>query len=254
MSDLFLSHSSADVALARELRSRLEASGYSCFTAPDDVTGRRSWTEQIVEAIDGCRLLMVLISGESIRSPHVSKEVGLAIDRGKPVMPVRIEDVILSGSLAYLLHLVQWVDAFPGPIDRHAELIRQRVDSILEEERSAGRGLTEAVARPPDAGPGIAPPDPNASLSNDATGEAPTLASTRRTIESDTVAGTVVADQSRVPDQRGVEGEAGRRRGSRAAAGTGGRMALTPLRIGVALAAGAVLLGLGFIVGTFLIP
>ena len=49
-----------------------------------------------------------MLSERSIESDHVSREVGLAVQAGKPVLPVRIERVMLTGSLARAY-------ASPGP-------------------------------------------------------------------------------------------------------------------------------------------
>jgi serine/threonine-protein kinase len=78
--------------------------------------------------------MVVLISGSSNRSPHVSREVNLALGRGRPVLPVRIEDVAPEGSLEYLLSLVQRVDAFTPPITSHRDRILRRLASIAQPE------------------------------------------------------------------------------------------------------------------------
>jgi serine/threonine-protein kinase len=145
--DLFLSHSSGDAEVARELRSELEAAGYSCWMAPDDVDGTDPWAEQILAAIEACSAMLVLISGNANRSPHVSREVNLALGRRRPVLPIRIEDVPPEASLEYLLSLVQRIDAFPPPIASHAPRILRRLDSIL---RRGGKGISDSiVAAPP---------------------------------------------------------------------------------------------------------
>jgi serine/threonine-protein kinase len=132
--DLFISHSSEDAEVARALRGDLESAGYTCWMAPDDVVGTDTWTEQILAAIEGSKAMVVLISGSSNRSPHVSREVNLALGRGRPVLPVRIEDVAPEGSLEYLLSLVQRVDAFPPPITSHRDRILRRLASIAQPE------------------------------------------------------------------------------------------------------------------------
>ncbi len=129
--DVFISYGSDDVALAREMRSHLEEGGYRCWMAPDDVSGPKTWAEQIVDAISSCKVALVLISSVANASNHVSKEVELALEHGKAVLPVRIEDVAPSGALRYLLSLAQWVDAFPGPLGPHAEEVRRRVAAIV---------------------------------------------------------------------------------------------------------------------------
>lgn len=135
--DVFISYGSPDLALAREIRGHLEAGGYKCWMSPDDVAGVKSWAEQIVEAIEACKVMLVLVSSVSNASDHVSKEVDLAIEHGKAVLPVRIEDVVPSGALRYLLALAQWIDAFPGPIGPHADELKRRVAAMLVSDEAS---------------------------------------------------------------------------------------------------------------------
>jgi hypothetical protein len=144
--DVFISYGSDDAELARELRRHLERGGYSCWMAPDDVAGPKSWAEQIVEAIASCKVVLVLISSVANRSTHVSKEVDLAMAHGKAVLPVRVEDVAPTGALQYLLALAQWIDAFPGGLGPHADEVRRRVAAIIEAEAP----LPELPAPPED--------------------------------------------------------------------------------------------------------
>jgi hypothetical protein len=145
MIDVFISHGSEDADLARQIRSHLESGGFRCWMAPDDVTGPESWAEQIVDAIQGCRVMLILISDQANRSQHVSKEVDLAMDAGKPLLPVRVEDVVPTGALQYLLALAQWVDAFPGSVDKHVAAVKSRIVAILGDETTR----TTDAAEPP---------------------------------------------------------------------------------------------------------
>ena len=129
--DLFLSHSSGDADTARELRAELEAAGYSCWMAPDDVVGTDPWAEQILAGIEGSKAMIVLISANANRSPHVSREVNLAVGRKRAVLPVRIENVTPEASLEYLLSLMQRIDAFPPPIANHRDRILRRLAAIV---------------------------------------------------------------------------------------------------------------------------
>ncbi|MEO8273751.1 MAG: TIR domain-containing protein [Chloroflexota bacterium] len=144
--DLFVSHSSDDAEPARALRTVLEDAGYTCWMAPDDIVGTDTWTEQILAAIAESKAMIVLVSTASNKSPHVSREVNLALGKGRPVLPIRIEDVAPGGSLEYLLSLVQRVDAFPPPVTVHRDRILRRLDTI--------------VARPKATAPDPAPTDP----------------------------------------------------------------------------------------------
>jgi len=154
--DVFISYGSGDLALAGEIRGHLESGGYVCWMAPDDVAGPKSWAEQIVDAIAACKVMLVLVSSVSNASSHVSKEVDLAIEHGKAVLPVRIEDVVPSGALRYLLALAQWIDAFPGPIGPHADEVKRRVAAIVDPDGEAPLDTEEEVELPSV----IKPPQP----------------------------------------------------------------------------------------------
>jgi serine/threonine protein kinase len=166
--DLFLSHSSGDAEVARELRVLLEEAGYSCWMAPDDVTGTDSWAEQILAAIDHSRAMLVLISSSANRSPHVSREVNLALGRRRAVLPIRIENVAPEASLEYLLSLMQRIDAFPMPIANHRDRILRRLavivplqstdpDDVSAPRTAAPSGLSDAPTQPMDL-PAPVPP------------------------------------------------------------------------------------------------
>ncbi len=132
--DLFISHSSGDAEVARELRADLETAGYTCWMAPDDMDGSDPWAEQILSAIKNSRAMLVLISDNANRSNHVSREVNLALGRKRAVLPIRIENVPPEASLEYLLSLVQRIDAFPPPISAHKDRILKRLDALLRRE------------------------------------------------------------------------------------------------------------------------
>jgi hypothetical protein len=159
--DVFISHASEDAESARELRSILEGAGYTCWMAPDDIVGTDTWTEQILGAINGSRAMIVLVSGTANASPHVSREVNLALGRRRAVLPIRIEPVAPGGSLEYLLSLVQRVDAFPPPVTDHRERVLRRLEAVLRspviDEGAAGTAVQQSPVRPPSVQP---PPPP----------------------------------------------------------------------------------------------
>jgi len=130
---VFISHENGDHGLAVEIRSYLEAGGFRGWMAPDDIAGSAPWPEQIGEAIDACDVMLVVVSSNANQSSHVAREVDLAIERGKPLLPVRVEDIAPTGALDYLLRLSQWLDLFPGSIADHSGALRRMVTALLEE-------------------------------------------------------------------------------------------------------------------------
>lgn len=154
--DVFLSHSSLDAVAARQLRAALQEAGLTTWMAPDDVTSARPWAEQIGDAIERARLLVVLISQAANDSDHVAREVAMAVRRKLPLLPVRLENLQTVGSLDYLLQLVQHFDAYSGGMERHAHAVAARALALVHAGptlRAAGapilarKGLSRATRR-----------------------------------------------------------------------------------------------------------
>ncbi|MEQ1872484.1 MAG: toll/interleukin-1 receptor domain-containing protein [Ilumatobacteraceae bacterium] len=126
--EVFISHASTDAADAAAVRDLLQELGYATWIAPDDLVGASSWAEQILAAVGRCHALVVLISDAANRSEHVAREVSIAADAGKPIVPLRLTAVEPVGSLRYLLQLRQWVDVFPPPVTNHADRVRKALE------------------------------------------------------------------------------------------------------------------------------
>jgi hypothetical protein len=134
---VFLSYSSKDLVTARELCRVLESNGYDVWMAPDSIAGADPWVDQILTAIQDCPCMVVLLSENATASRHVAREVSLALESNKGVIPVRITPAQLTGTLNYLLHLVQWVDVFPPPVDRHSSALLLHLARAFKESASA---------------------------------------------------------------------------------------------------------------------
>ncbi|MCE9623557.1 MAG: toll/interleukin-1 receptor domain-containing protein [Actinomycetia bacterium] len=126
--EIFISHSSADAVAAQEVRDLLQSLGYATWIAPDDLVGSSSWAEQILAAVGRCHALVVLLSDAANRSDHVAREVSIAAEDGKPIVPLRLAAIEPSGSLRYLLHLSQRIDIFPPPVTEYEDRIRKALE------------------------------------------------------------------------------------------------------------------------------
>jgi hypothetical protein len=106
----FISHASEDATTARAVADALKARAIEVWIAPDSILPGQVYNEAIVAGLRGCDALCVLISARANASKHVAREVALADNNGKPIVPIRIEPVEPSDGLAYYLHLPQWVE------------------------------------------------------------------------------------------------------------------------------------------------
>lgn len=98
--DIFVSYSSKDRVFADETVRALEVRGRICWIAPRDIPpGVPSWAEPIVTAIASSRLMLVLLTKNSIPSVDVVREVTLAADEKIPLLAVSLDAAPLSPSL-----------------------------------------------------------------------------------------------------------------------------------------------------------
>lgn len=147
--DLFVSYSQPDRDCAFAIVQRLEARGISVWIAPRDVAPAADWAAEIIDAISGARLMLLIFSGASNESVQVRREVERAVHKQLPVLPFRLEDVLPSKSLEYFLSAQHWMDAFPPPLDPHIDHLYDYLAVVL------GANAANPTTQVPPHGSGI---------------------------------------------------------------------------------------------------
>ena len=143
--DVFISYASKDKPKADAACAVLEARGIRCWIAPRDVLPGRPYGEAILDAIHGCRVMVLILSSNANQSLHIPKEVERAVSRGVTIVPLRIEDVTPGRSLDYFIGSVHWLDALTPPLEQHLENLAATVQRLLPEKSEAPEVL--GVAR-----------------------------------------------------------------------------------------------------------
>jgi TolB-like protein/cytochrome c-type biogenesis protein CcmH/NrfG len=105
--DIFISYSRKDSAQAEQLAELLASAGLSCWIDKSGIDFAASWSKEIVQAIDACKAFLVLLSPFSVLSPNVIKEVSLAAEQRKKILPLDLEPVELTEDLRYHLAGIQ---------------------------------------------------------------------------------------------------------------------------------------------------
>ena len=105
--DIFISYSSADRPKALQLIELLTSAGLSVWIDQSGIDVSTSWSKEIVQAIDACKAFVVLLSPNSIASKNVVREVALAFEKNKKILPLDLEPVALSEDLQYHLAGIQ---------------------------------------------------------------------------------------------------------------------------------------------------
>ena len=138
MHSIFISYSNKDKLTADALCAKLEAEHIRCWIAPRDIIAGQNYAGQITSAIRRSKIFILVLSGNSNLSPHVLKEVELAVTTGSTIIPLRIEDINLSDDLQYYLGNVHWLDALTPPLETHLQTLIISVKSLLYPETEAG--------------------------------------------------------------------------------------------------------------------
>ncbi|TVT45303.1 MAG: TIR domain-containing protein [Denitromonas halophila] len=129
----FISHASEDAGRAMEVCIALEAQGVPCWIAPRDVTPGNDYASEILDGIAGSRVFVLLLSHEANDSGFVRREVERAVSKGKPIFPVRLENVTPSKALELFVSSAHWIDAWDTPRDAHW----QRLAAVIRGERAS---------------------------------------------------------------------------------------------------------------------
>lgn len=129
--DVFISYSSKDKPAADAACAVLESRGLRCWLAPRDILPGADWSQSIIDALNDCRVMVLIFSGNANASPQVKREVERAVNRGRTIIPVRIEEVLPAKALEYFLSTPHWLDAFTPPLEQHLERLAATIQQLL---------------------------------------------------------------------------------------------------------------------------
>lgn len=110
MSEIFLSYSRTDAKEALGLADRLRAEGHRVWIDQHGITGAEQWATEIATSIRACSTFLLLLSDASAHSPNVLKELSLASEKRKRIVPIDLAvGIELPVSFEYALAGIQRV-------------------------------------------------------------------------------------------------------------------------------------------------
>lgn len=149
---VFISYSSRDSGVARTVVAALEGRGIGCWIAPRNIPAGTPYADAIVDGLRASRVLLVIVSLQSIRSPQVVREIERGVHYRIPLLPLRIDNVSLEGSFEFFLSVAHWLDATERPIEAYQAQLVDAVSALLGETRVPSTGPVDSM---PDASPAI---------------------------------------------------------------------------------------------------
>ena len=130
--DVFICHSSQDKSVADAACAALERADIACWIAPRNPVAGIPYGRQIIDAIERARALLLIFSEQANRSEHVARELEIAANAKKPIVPLRIEAVMPSGDLQYYVMRVHWLDATAPPMETRLSELVAAVQQVLD--------------------------------------------------------------------------------------------------------------------------
>jgi adenylate cyclase len=146
MSDIFISYSRKDSEQALALAEKLRAAGMDVWIDQHGLELASSWSKDIVENIEQCKAFVLLLSEYSLASHNVVKELSIASDSGRSIIPIEITHVHLTSDFKYALAGLQ-----RAPISDLDGIFKslEKLGIVSEEAVKPGHYGSGAVSAPP---------------------------------------------------------------------------------------------------------
>src|SRR5579883_2776529 len=109
MADIFISYSRNDSAKALTLAEQPRASGMDVWIDQHGIEGATSWSKEIANALQVCHTMLLLLSPTAVTSKNVAKELSVATQLDKRIVPVQVIRTQLEGEFLYHLSPLQRV-------------------------------------------------------------------------------------------------------------------------------------------------
>jgi signal transduction histidine kinase len=109
--NIFISYSRRDSAAALELAKRLRERGMDVWIDQHAIHGATRWTNEIASAIERADAFVLMLTSDAMASENVLKELDLALEWKKRIVPVDLESAPLTRDFMYHLAGLQRVGA-----------------------------------------------------------------------------------------------------------------------------------------------
>ena len=101
--EVFISYAARDRERVLGLVERLRGAGVTVWIDQAGIDVSTMWSQEIVSAIKSCKVMLLSISPNSTESENVVKELALASERKKPIIPVYLETAEIPETMEYQL-------------------------------------------------------------------------------------------------------------------------------------------------------
>lgn len=104
---LFISYSRADTDIVYPILRKLNEEKYRIWYDRDGLETGGEFIDEIMSAISHCCAVVFFISEKSLNSPFVQREINHAFSCQKKIVPIKLEDVTITGNIGFILSIIQ---------------------------------------------------------------------------------------------------------------------------------------------------
>ncbi|MBQ7694183.1 MAG: TIR domain-containing protein [Lentisphaeria bacterium] len=108
--DIFISYSRIDLEKTNLIIDALNEKHFRYWRDVDGTYSGSSYKSVIVQAIRKSRIVIFVSSENSNKSPHVEKEIGIAVEEKKKIIPIKIDSSKYSDAINYDLSNIDFID------------------------------------------------------------------------------------------------------------------------------------------------
>lgn len=123
---IFISYSTKNTETAFKIKDILEKRGFDIWLAPNDIPIGQRYANVIEKAIQNCTVLLLIMSRYICTSMWINKEIERAINYGKNVFGIKIEEFELNDEFKFLLSTTQL-----SPLLKETDIYSEKFERIV---------------------------------------------------------------------------------------------------------------------------
>ncbi|HSL31756.1 MAG TPA: TIR domain-containing protein [Anaerolineales bacterium] len=126
----FISYSRVNKNFALKLAHELKAAGFPIWLDQLDIPAGARWDDEIEKALRECGIFLTILTPDSIASENAKDEIGYAIDHGKRILPVLLEEC----DIPLRLRRFQYVDFTSMNYDQGVSTAKELLSKLMKEQ------------------------------------------------------------------------------------------------------------------------
>jgi len=126
----FISYSRVNKDFALKLARELKSEGFPIWLDLLDIPAGARWDDEIEWALHECGIFMVILTTASIASENAKDEIGYAIDHGKRILPILLEEC----EIPLRLRRFQYVDFTKMHFSEGVRYAKELLGRLIKEE------------------------------------------------------------------------------------------------------------------------